>query len=236
MLEVLAVDYAPAFSGRSFEWVEGCALRSAACRLRYDVYCVEFGYLDEAQSQSGVESDRYDLLSAHVVALNLEGGVSGYVRLVPGGAFGQMPFQSHGLRTNPGVALAPASESAEISRLMVSRRYRRRRGDHLSGVVLCEEEAGLTDGERRASSPQILMCMYREMYRYSKANGIRYWYASMERYLAFALKGMGFAFEQIGPYADYYGPVAPFFGDLRKLEQNLSRTAPTLLEWLQLDH
>lgn len=200
-------------------------------QLRHQVYCVECGYLDAADHPSGREQDECDAHSSHFAALNLDDELAGYVRLVRPDAIQTFPFQTHCVQLLDGVSLPPSDQSAEISRLMVSSRYRRRRGDKVPGVTVVEDH--LSEQERRASSPQILLCMYRQMYQYSLKHGIRYWYAAMERYLANALKGMNFGFEQIGPFTDYYGPVAPFLGDLRKIEEGLSVSAPALLEWLQ---
>lgn len=200
-------------------------------QLRFQVYCVECDYLASADYPDGRESDECDAHSAHFAAMNERSEVAGYVRLVRPDAIQTFPFQTHCVQLLDGVNLPPANESAEISRLMVSSRYRRRRGDKLSGVTV--DEHPISDEERRVSSPQILLCMYREMYQYSLQHGIRYWYAAMERYLATALKGMNFGFQQIGPYTDYYGPVAPFLGDLRQLEDGLSQSAPALLEWMR---
>jgi N-acyl amino acid synthase of PEP-CTERM/exosortase system len=85
----------------------------------------------------------------------------------------------------------------------------------------------------REDSPLILLSLYREMYEYSLENGIRYWYAAMERSLARALTRMGFSFRQIGPATDYYGPVAPYVADLRELETRLGEFNPGLLAWMR---
>ncbi|MBP6559893.1 MAG: PEP-CTERM/exosortase system-associated acyltransferase, partial [Burkholderiaceae bacterium] len=87
--------------------------------------------------------------------------------------------------------------------------------------------------EMRNPSPQILLTLYREMYAYSLQNGIRYWYAAMERSLARILTRMNFGFQQIGPATDYYGPVAPYVADLRVLETKLDQSNPALLAWMR---
>ena len=71
------------------------------------------------------------------------------------------------------------------------------------------------------------------MYIYSINNGIRYWYAAMERSLARALTRMNFAFNQVGPQTDYYGPVAPYMADLRELETRVGASDPALLAWMR---
>ena len=225
------VNFAPYFTGREVRQVEDPALMDRARQLRYQVYCVECEYLSASDFPQGREGDECDAHSSHFVALNLQDELAGYVRLVQPDAIQTFPFQTHCVQLLDGVSLPPADKSAEISRLMVSSRYHRRRGDKLTGVTVNEDH--LSEEERRISSPQILMCMYRQMYQYSLKNDIRYWYAAMERYLANALKAMNFGFEQIGPFTDYYGPVAPFLGDLRQLEDGLSQSAPALLEWMR---
>jgi N-acyl amino acid synthase of PEP-CTERM/exosortase system len=225
------VNFAPYFTGREVRPVEDATLMDRAYQLRHQVYCLECHYLDAADYPDGRERDDCDIHSSHFVSLNLQDEIAGYVRLVRPDAIQTFPFQTHCVQLLDGVSLPPADQSAEISRLMVSSRYRRRHGDKLAGVNVDEDH--LSDHERRISSPQILLCMYRQMYQYSLKHDIRYWYAAMERYLAKALKGMNFGFQQIGPYTDYYGPVAPFLGDLRQLEDGLSQSAPALLEWMR---
>jgi N-acyl amino acid synthase of PEP-CTERM/exosortase system len=207
-----------------------------AFELRYQVYCLECGYLDAAAYADGRESDIYDDDSAHFFAHNLRRELVGYVRLVPADMDGRFPWELY-CKHEGQVALPPAAEAAEVSRLMVRRDYRRRRGDILSGVNTTggDQQRGgaLPAGERRMESPQILLTLYRQMYQHSLQVGIRYWYAAMERPLARSLQRMAFTFEQIGPETDYFGPVAPFMTDLRRLEANLESRNPALLAWMQ---
>jgi N-acyl amino acid synthase of PEP-CTERM/exosortase system len=69
------------------------------------------------------------------------------------------------------------------------------------------------------------------MYRHSRQNGIRYWYAAMERSLARSLEKMGFKFVPIGPQVDYYGPVTPHMVDLNDLDERLKRENKFLAAW-----
>lgn len=204
----------------------------AVQELRYQVYCEECRFLKPDDYPSQRESDEHDAYSSHFVALNREQTVAGYVRLVPPDAIQTFPFQNHCVSLLEGAVLPPASCSAEVSRLMVHKNYRRRHGERPpSGVVLDEKNIGAH--EMRNPSPQILLCLYRAMYAYSLRNGIRYWYAAMERSLARILKRMNFGFQQIGPATDYYGPVAPYVADLRFLEYQLSHSNPDLLRWMR---
>jgi N-acyl amino acid synthase of PEP-CTERM/exosortase system len=100
------------------------------------------------------------------------------------------------------------------------------------GVKIGSDLVGPAKG-LRGHSPQILLCLYRQMYAFSLGNGIRYWYAAMERSLVRVLTRMSFSFRQIGPQTDYYGPVAPYLADLRELEVRLGQSNPALLAWMQ---
>ncbi len=156
----------------------------------------------------------------------------GYVRLVPPDEGDEFPWQRYCTQLLPNIELPPPAQSGEISRLMVRRDYRRRRGDVLSGVNT-SSVSGPIPGERRMESPQILLSMYRQMYQHCLKKGVRYWYAAMERPLARSLQRMDFKFRQLGPETDYFGPVAPYLMDLRQMESDVGRSNPALLAWLQ---
>lgn len=196
-------------------------------QFRYDVYCRECGFLNGEDYPDQQEWDEHDDGSSHFAAFNRDDQLAGYVRLVGPDAIQTFPFQNHCVTLLNGVELPPADKSAEISRLMVRQDYRRCMGDASNGAN------GAPERNVREQSPQILLSLYREMYAYSLENGVRYWYAAMERSLARALTRMSFSFRQIGPATDYYGPVAPYVADLRELESRLAEFNPALLAWMR---
>ena len=180
--------------------------------LRYDIYCLECGFLPADRYDNGLESDEYDDCSAHFAAHNLRDEIVGTLRLVRPGASQGFPFEQHCCSMYQEIELPTKEACGEVSRLVVRKDYRRRTGDSLTGIADRVETRrhsarSYEHGDRRSSGPQILLGLYREMYRYSLQTGIRYWYAAMERSLAHALKKMGFRFMAIGPEADYYGSV-----------------------------
>lgn len=213
-------------------------------RLRYEVYCAECKFLDESEYQSGLETDAYDNRSIHVSAQSSEGVVVGTVRLVLAKGDDIFPFEDH-CAVFPDFAFPPKEQCAEVSRLIVKKHFRRRPGDTLQGVSREFQEKGkagdispqtpplIRKKERRSRSPQIMLGMYREMYRYSRQNGIRYWYAAMEKGLARLLDRMGFHFVPVGPETDYYGPVTTYIADLRQVESALNNANRFLLAWFQ---
>jgi N-acyl amino acid synthase of PEP-CTERM/exosortase system len=214
-------------------------------KLRYEVYCAECKYLEETQYESGLETDDFDARSIHVAAQNRDGLVVGTVRLVMASSVDAFPFEEH-CAVYPDFNFPPKELCAEVSRLIVKKEFRRRPGDTLQGVTKEFQEKGsavdispqtqavaISHKERRNRSPEIMLGMYREMYRYSLQNGIRYWYAAMEKGLARLLDRMGFHFVPVGPETDYYGPVTTYMADLRQVEDALKNANKFLLAWFQ---
>lgn len=225
-------DFAPLFRSREVVQGRDDELLQQVFELRYQIYCNECGFLPAQDYPDGRETDLYDATSAHFCAFNLRDELVGYVRMVQPGLTPSFPFQSRFQELLPGANLAPADQAVEISRLMVTLAYRRRRGDVLAGVTV-EEDPSPGPQDLRDHTPQILLSLYRQVYAYSLRHGTRYWFAAMERPLARALGQMGFAFEQIGPVIDYYGPVALYLGDLRQLEAQVGQHNPALMAWLR---
>ena len=207
------------------------ALRSAL-KLRYEVYCLECNFLSPDDYPDGIETDEHDEDAAHFYAFDSDEELVGYVRLVRPDAARQFPIQRHCELSLEHAALPIPQQAAEISRLMVRYDYLRGRGDRLSGVTAEQNNAAFA-GERRHEAPQILLSLYRQMYAYSRENGLRYWYAAMEKPLARSLLRLDFPFQSIGPQTDYYGPVAPYLADLRHLEERVGARHPALLAWFQ---
>ncbi len=229
-------EFAPHFTSGATAWLPQSEALERAYRLRFEVYCVDCGFLDAADYPEPRETDIYDDQSMHFFAYNLAEELVGYVRLVHHDPLRRFPWQLHCRDLLPGVILPDGARCGEVSRLMVRRDYRRRKGDLVAGV----DTQGTPlvrdlNGEQRRRSPEIMLSLYRRMYQHSRPAGIRYWYAAMERPLARALQAMGFTFQRIGEESDYFGPVAPYLADLDQLEATLRIHNPRLLAWMQAE-
>lgn len=228
------MDYLTLFTQQtffSFLRVDGTEMLNETFKLRYQVYCMERGFLPSEEHPTESESDDFDSVSEHFAAYDRHNQIAGSVRLVKSSPALGYPFQSH-CPVFPDAWQPPLDQAQEISRLVVSKQYRRRQGDNWLGIT---EETGEELPEdiaaKRGGHPIIVLGMYREMYRYSKKNGVRFWYAAMERSLTRLLARYGFDFKAIGPQIDYYGPVAIYLASLAELEEKLSAQSPQLFAW-----
>ena len=197
------------FSPCEIDPLRDASLMRRAHELRFQIYCLEQGFLDAIDYPDGFESDEHDFQSYHFASCGEDGEVAGYVRLVGPDEGGMFPFQNHCLTLHEGTRLPPSHQAAEISRLMVRACHRR-------------------EPDR---SPEILCGLFRQMYELSVRQDVRYLYAAMERSLVRVLQRMlRIEFQQIGPVTDYYGPVAPYLIDLREVESRLKIQRPDLFQ------
>ena len=239
--------YSPHFTFKNFAAGTDPANEEQMFELRYQVYCLERAFLPPEDYPNGLEHDAYDAFSTHIAAFSLAGLMVGGLRLVTPSDRESFPFQAHctelfANRTNP-----PNHECAEISRLVISKLYRRRAGDSLFGVPLqLMEESPVPpaavdrrktqrgDSDRRKMQPEILLGLLRQVYRHCKLQGIGDWYMAMERSLTRLLERMFyFSVEHIGEQADYYGPVTPCILSMEHFDRALSRGDPVLFAWFQ---
>jgi N-acyl amino acid synthase of PEP-CTERM/exosortase system len=197
-----------------------------AFRLRYQVYCNECNFIKPGDYPSGSESDDLDVFSAHFGAYDAANRLVGSVRLIlPSAA--RFPIEEHCpiLEVDPSVV--PRSQCAEVSRLTISKLYRRRSNDGLyyepQSADKMVEDKGLYFMRRVRP---MAFGLYRAMYQESKRRGIRYWYALMEKSLWMLLKIHGFVFKPVGPEVDFYGMVTPYLADLAELEKNVHDKFP----------
>jgi N-acyl amino acid synthase of PEP-CTERM/exosortase system len=200
-------------------------------RLRFQVYGRECNFIKESDYPQGYETDEYDQFSGHFAGFDSQGRMVGAVRLVlPSSP--QFPIEEHCPRLDFDHNLISRQNCAEVSRLTISKLYRRRAKDGL----YYEPQAEDKKVEDRGSSflrrvRPMAFGLYRAMYQESKRMGIRYWFALMEKSLWKLLHIHGIVFHQIGPEVNFLGLVKPYIGDLRDLEKNVFAKFPQFFDY-----
>jgi N-acyl amino acid synthase of PEP-CTERM/exosortase system len=198
-----------------------------AYRIRYEVFCLEKGFLRPEDYPDEEESDAFDAHALHVLASHSSGYPAGTARLVLNGPLGLPLLGRCELEPRYGFLADPGDPRgrgyAEISRLAVSPAYRRRRDDgDLGGPPRADRSclvgAGAPAAARTEDVSEMLPQVFRLIYQESKRRGITHWVVAMERGLHVMLRRMGLRFTPIGPETDYHGPVRPYLAEIAALE------------------
>ena len=114
----------------------------------------------------------------------------------------------------------PEHTVVEVSRLSVSRKYRRRKEDGAYGdqgappLRVGDERRG----EHAEYGGALIVSLY-SVYQASKRHGITQWLAAIEISLRRLLAKYGFPLRLIGPETDYFGPVAPYLMALTEFDE-----------------
>lgn len=210
-------------------------LRAEAYRLRYDVYCREFGFEREEDCPNQLEHDEYDDQSLHCVLTHQPSGrIAGCVRLVlanPADPGAPLPFEKHCghvlHRTVIDPAALPRENFGEISRLAVHSDFRRRLHEDRSPLGL-NDDMSADRGERR-QFPYISLGLYLAAASTGLLMGLDGVFAMMELRLARHLTRYGIRFTQVGHVVEYHGSRAPFYISRADLMDGLRPDARELL-------
>jgi len=231
-----AQSEAPDQAHFDFFVIDSARLRDSYA-LRYEVYCHERHFLAPEDYPSKLEMDSYDNSAIHVGGINKEGVLVGTLRLVLPSARGFPLFEHCELFPEYQYLADPDKlaqlTAAEISRLAISRSYRRRRNDGLYDLASKEDRmTSARTGDEAAHhrhKPEIILGLYKTLYQASKRQGITHWFAAMEKPLLRLLRRYNFDFKPIGPELDYYGPVTPYFAEIAEVEAGVHRRCPDML-------
>jgi N-acyl-L-homoserine lactone synthetase len=184
-LEIRQIDDDPALLDQSY-------------RLRYQVYCLERGFLKAANYPDQLERDEFDGFSLHAGVISQQRHLVGTLRLVKI-CMEELPLFRH----------CTASEECE--------RRLRRDGVQLAEVSrLCMSRKCRDD---QAGNSRVALSLFQAGYQTSKRNGLTHWIAAMEPSLHRLLSAIGVPFRVAGPVADYFGPVAPYMCDLQEFDE-----------------
>lgn len=184
------------------------ALRTEAFRIRHAVYCEELRY--EPLREDRLESDEFDAHSIHCLLRAVATReLIGCVRLVlpdPAAPTAPFPFERLcGSGIDPSVVdlgRIDRDKVAEVSRLAVIGRYRRRKSEQAAPIGLDEGDFGTPD---RPRFPYIAAGLYLGMIAQARHHGIETLFMLTERRLARQLTRLGVKLTQIGPAVEHRG-------------------------------
>lgn len=193
-------------------------------RLRYQVYCQELGW--EPENPSGQETDEYDAYSMHCLMRSVHSGeYVGCIRLVlpKDGQFYPLPFEKACGSTLYDGYMDPKARSrfaiAEVSRLAVIGKYRRRKYEQQRSVAISDADYGTI---ARPRFPYIPVGLYLGMLAMAKRNEIETLYVLTEPVLAKHFKRLGIKLLPIGNPVEHHGERIPLMMSVKQTLSNLN--------------
>jgi len=190
-------------------------------RLRYKVYCLECGYEKPSDYLNGLESDFYDPVSTHFFAAEKKSGnIVGTARIIRSSEKG-FPALKYFDINDELLPAVPEEQVGEISRLAVSKEYRRRAVDKAifsSDKVISFCDRKEKNDMRRRLEADLVSGLYHCIYRESIELGLTHLYAVMSESLYAILKKWGLEFKPIGESVDYHGIRRPY---VAAVEENM---------------
>lgn len=200
------------------------AMQKDIGRIRYRVYCEEFGYEAKEAFADGIERDDFDAGSIHCLVTHKTSNTpAGCVRVVKADQDNPLPFEKYCAKSLDRAFLDshPMSRETmcEVSRLAVDGMFRRRSGEQstrFGGVHVSD----LSQQELR-TFPLIAVCCFLAANIMADLSGRTNLFAMMEPFLPRLLKRSGIHFTKIGEDLDYHGLRAPYFVTTTDVKENV---------------
>ncbi len=219
-------------------------------KLRYKVYCEEWRFEKPEKYPDRIETDIFDKHSVHFAVRDYDDNLAGTIRLILNSPEG-FPIERY-CDIDDKHDNIDHEKLAEISRLVISKDYRRRAEDkYIYGPA--EERRGIgsfnqpnkfrrrTHDRYRKDGGQgknfitdkrhkhaIAVSLFKAVYRESKKREITHLYAAMTKGLFILISKLNINFQAIGNLVDYHGMRTPYMGDIEKIESEISIKNPGL--------
>jgi N-acyl amino acid synthase of PEP-CTERM/exosortase system len=207
----------------------GDPLLNEIYRLRYKVYVEECGFENKEDHPGGIEKDEYDEHSTHFVVRKIgEDQIIGTVRMINYSERG-FPIEKH-CKIEADLSAFDKNRFGEISRLAVSKDYRKRATDavYTNGKPVGDTIVDNMFSGNRKMSNDIVLGLYKCIYKESLVRGNQCLLAVMAKGLFLLLRRVGILVEPIGPEQNYHGLRSPYLGKIDTMLQELIRRNPIL--------
>ncbi len=227
-------------------------------KLRYKVYCQEWGYDNHINHSREIITDVYDEHAVHFAARDETKKIVGAIMLIMNSSEGY-PIENY-CELNINKDELPRDNLSEISRLVIHREYRKRTEDkyiygndeerrsigsfHFPQSYTRQKSCSRRSDDKyrnkrnikrsnesysdRRRRHDVVINLYKAVYQESKKRNITHWYSFMTKGILILLSRFGFAFEEIGDPVDYHGIRTPYLGEIAKIEEEILNTTPEL--------
>lgn len=204
------------------------ALKDEVYRIRHQVYCEDLGF--ESARVNGREMDEHDSCSLHLLIRSIQSGdFIGCTRIVrpnPESPDAPLPFErvcADTLDKKIMINLAGSARYsvAEVSRLAVISRYRKRKGESASPVSITDEDFGTVSQPR---FPYIPIGLYIGTIELARLNGINILFFLTEERLAGHFGKLGVELKRVGEAVEHHGRRVPSMLDITHIAEKNVRT------------
>lgn len=214
-------------------------LRNEAYRVRYQVYCKELRY-ESIQRPDQLEIDEYDSHALHLLIRDIQTNeFIGCTRIIcaqSGNSAHTLPFEricAKSLdRSIVDPTRLPRHSIAEVSRLAVIARYRRRRGDSDKPINISEEDYGTLD---RPRFPYIPIGLYIGTIELARLNGIEHIFMLTESRLSSHFNKLGADIRIIGDPVEFHGQRVPSVLNINQVIKDMRLIFRPLYQMIAID-
>ena len=214
------------------------ALKDEVYRIRHEVYCEDLKF--EPTRSNGHETDEHDANSLHLLMRSVKTnefvGCTRIVRPLPENPNRPLPFETTCAATLDRSVIDPATLPrnciAEVSRLAVIARYRRRRGEANSAVGISNEDFGTP---KQSRFPFIPIGLYLGTTELARLNGIETVFVLTEERLANHFGKLGFSLQHIGGPIEHHGRRIPSMMSVSGTIDNMRSNLRPLLQTIKAD-
>ena len=189
-------------------------LKNEVYKLRYQVYCVETGFLNPEHYPDGLEFDEFEKQSLHYLIRHRKSGeYAATTRLILPDATNPeklFPIELHSEIDNVAV-MQPINRIhlGEVSRFCVSKTFKKRKHEAHTLAGIDEEWPDYFTLDERRTFPHIAIALIACFIKGSHENNIHYLFACMEPAFFRFVSPLGIKLTKIGPLADYHGERWP---------------------------
>ncbi|MFT7374093.1 MAG: N-acyl amino acid synthase of PEP-CTERM/exosortase system [Oleiphilaceae bacterium] len=212
---------------------ESQAMLDDIYRIRYGVYCQEFGY--EPPNKQGLEQDQFDRYSSHCLLTHKSSGINvGCIRVISLSEENQsieLPFITHCGDSFYPAQLSPETLSVnqicELSRVAVVPQFRRRAGENNTKDGLAKIDDDLNQTSR---FPFITPSLYLAAGALFLASNKQQVFVATEPRLIKSLAKLGIRFRQVSELTNYHGQRAVYtftrqsiLGDIQAMPKTVNK-------------
>ena len=229
-------------------------------KLRYKVYCQEWGFEKQVDHSKAIITDEYDDKAVHFAARDEYQKIVGTIMLILDSPEGY-PIEKY-CELDINKDDIPRQNLAELSRMVIHRDYRRRSEDKyiygpdeerrsigsfhfnqgIQGHVMNSRRANDKLGHKRNMKRsnesysdkrrrhEVIISLYRAVYKESKQRNLTHWYSFMTKGILTLLNSFGLEFREIGDPVDFHGIRTPYLGEIEKIEHAIEVKNPELYE------